>query len=281
MMWLLNLQSPVGGLAGVCLQPQGILLLALLGMLGMSPAWGAEQQIDTQRAMRSMANTSWYDDESQGYAPPRVSQERDNPQRHSNWIAKPVTTNRTPWNLGLAPFAEVFSWIMLGLLAIGLVAAVGFLIAHMLRTYHPRPVEPGSSRKIAIDQTRVTELPFEVARAQHDPLSEAKRLAAQGSYNQAIIYLYGYMLLALDHARHIHLQKGKTNRMYLGELKRTGLKRIVEPSMLAFEDVYFGKHSLSQEHFQLLWSQLDEFHRLLGPEEKAAASPSSQRVLPA
>jgi hypothetical protein len=136
-------------------------------------------------------------------------------------------------------------------------------------------------RGVEIDLARVEELPFEVRAAALDPLSEAQRLMRSGNYDAAIVYLYGYMLLALDQTRKIHLQKGKTNRMYLRELSRVEkgtLRRIVESTMLAFEQVYFGKHSLSAEHFQLLWEQVDEFNRLVHVAEPAGPEQGSMEM---
>ena len=91
------------------------------------------------------------------------------------------------------------------------------------------------------------------------------------------------MLLVLDNAHKIHLVKGKTNRMYLRELRREPprLRAIMEMSMLAFEQVYFGKHSISAEHFALLWGQLDEFHQLVTEASGDKAAESGLEVAPA
>ncbi len=96
-----------------------------------------------------------------------------------------------------------------------------------------------------------------------------------GRYNEAVIYLYGYMLLALDQARKIHLQKGKTNRMYLRELRSNeALHKIVRQQILAFEDVFFGRYDIDAARFATLWQQLDAFHRLLQP------APAAQTATP-
>ena len=95
-----------------------------------------------------------------------------------------------------------------------------------------------------------------------------------GRYNEAVVYLYGYMLLALDQSRKIHLQKGKTNRMYLRELRsEMQLQSIVSKTMLAFEDVFFGRYEIDRGRFEMLWDQRDEFHRLVRPPLEVAASP--------
>ena len=157
------------------------------------------------------------------------------------------------------------------------------LIIHSLRKYLPNPMESAKNiRGVEIDPTRVADLPFDVMPTRGDPLSEAEMLWRAGRYDEAIVFLYGYMLLALDHARKIHLQKGKTNRMYLRELKsQPGLKRIVESTMLAFEDVFFGKHAIGRDRFELIWDQLQEFHHLLTPAPAKAGVASGAKVAPA
>jgi hypothetical protein len=58
------------------------------------------------------------------------------------------------------------------------------------------------------------------------------------------------------------LARGKTNRMYLRELRQQPqLKSILELTMTAFEDVFFGNHNLSREEFEACWRQLDDFHK--------------------
>ena len=115
-------------------------------------------------------------------------------------------------------------------------------------------------------------LPFSVEQMAGDPLTQARRMADDGKFDLAIVYLYSYQLLALDQARRIHLQKGKTNRMYLRELITTlGLLPIVKGTMMKFEEVYFGKHSISSESFEQSWKELDQFHQLLHNEPKASS----------
>ncbi|MEZ6136264.1 MAG: hypothetical protein R3C53_15320 [Pirellulaceae bacterium] len=226
----------------------------------------ADQEVDSQRAMRSLARQPWYDSQADSYKPPQVSPARDNDLRSKGRVAAVKT--KTPWNWNWQPLWDalsyLFSWASLSILAAIALFALLALIIHSLRNYAPvrneRMLKVG---RVEIDAARVSSLPFDVVRSQGDPLSEAEMLRRAGRYNEAIVYLYGYMLLALDQTRKIHLQKGRTNRMYLRELKLTALKRIVEPTMLAFEEVFFGKHSISQERFELLWGQLDDFHRLL------------------
>jgi hypothetical protein len=114
------------------------------------------------------------------------------------------------------------------------------------------------------DIDRVESLPFQLKAPQTDLLSEARRHYEAGNYKDAIIYLYSYQLVELDKHQLIRLTKGKTNRQYLREIRRRGdLFGTLQTSMLAFEDVFFGNHSLERGRFESCWNGLDAFHRSL------------------
>ena len=61
----------------------------------------------------------------------------------------------------------------------------------------------------------------------------------------------------------IRLTKGKTNRQYLREVgARISLRQLVEQTMIAFEDAFFGRHPLDQTRFESCWFRLGEFDKL-------------------
>jgi hypothetical protein len=104
-------------------------------------------------------------------------------------------------------------------------------------------------------------LPFQVRRPQTGLLAEARRRYEQGDYGGAIIYLFSYQLVQLDKHQLIYLAKGKTNRQYLRELAPLPrLFEILEETMIAFEDVFFGKYRLDKDRFESCWRGMDEFH---------------------
>jgi hypothetical protein len=71
----------------------------------------------------------------------------------------------------------------------------------------------------------------------------------------------------LDRGQAIRLAKGKTNRQYLRELTpKPDLKGLVEQSMLAFEDVFFGGRALDRSRFEDCWRRLPEFDRWVRPQ---------------
>jgi len=178
----------------------------------------------------------------------------------------------------MSGFGKWFAYLLWFLLTVAVLACIVLLLMHVHRSYRPA-TRHNEIRKIRIDPTRVEALPFEVQHAMTgDPLAQAKHLANTGNFDLAMIFLYGYLLLALDQARKIHLQKGKTNRMYLRELEGYApLAALVESVMGKYEQVYFGKHSIDQSNFQQSWSQLDRFHQYLHVEDLQADS----QVVPA
>jgi hypothetical protein len=109
---------------------------------------------------------------------------------------------------------------------------------------------------------RVEELTVPIPTTVDDFIAEIRRLVAAGNLTQAMIYLFSYQLLQLDLHQHIRLSRGKTNRQYLRELRsRPDLQSLLERSMVAFEDVFFGRHELPRERFDACYRALDEFHR--------------------
>jgi len=265
--------TPITTEAKVTVLTMGLLVTAWL----LPPSGFAFAQADAAQALRNFPKNSWYDPVTQQYIPPQVQPADDSPLRQAGWVEKSPSTpaaNTTidgswwdwfptfpNWN-GLAEWIPRLVFALLGL---ALLIVIGSLTYYSLRSYLPGGVrKKKASQAIEIDPARVLDLPFEVRAVDSHPLAEAERLMHAGDYDAAIVFVYGYLLLALDQSRKIHLQKGKTNRMYLRELGReTRLREILYHTMLRFEDCYFGKHSISREQFLELWVQVDEFHRRL------------------
>ena len=112
--------------------------------------------------------------------------------------------------------------------------------------------------------SRIESLPFQLDRKNVSLLDEAERLYREGNYSQAIVYLFSYQLVEMDKLQVIRLTRGKTNRQYLRELRgRQTLRGLVESSMVAFEHVFFGQHSLPRTAFESCWRRTGEFDRLI------------------
>ncbi len=233
--------------------------------------------IDTEKAIKRISG-KWYDVEESRYRPPVLGRPIEDSIRRNGWVGKqkvpqpPRNWGNWSWsNLGLT--GELFGWIVLGVLGTVLLFGLIMIAYYYLGDYVPMLRRKSDSKNsVKIDPARVEDLPFEVKIVNNDPLSHAEALMLAGKYNEATVYLYGYMLLVLDQARRIHLQKGKTNRMYLRELRsEPQLQGIVSLTMLAFEDVFFGRYDIDRARFESLWQQRDEFHRLVHPATTAAS----------
>jgi hypothetical protein len=112
---------------------------------------------------------------------------------------------------------------------------------------------------------RVVALPFRIQRPQGDLLSQARQYYQEGRFSEAIIYLYSHLLVQLDKVQVIRLTPGKTNRQYVRETRsRSAAGDLLELTMVAFEDVYFGSHPLSRARFEACWNRLPELDQLLG-----------------
>jgi hypothetical protein len=168
---------------------------------------------------------------------------------------------------GATAAGSLFSYLMmllgLGALSIALIVVISL----MIKTFFSRR---GSRDDRSDSQTRtgyrLEQLPVNLRRARSDLLSEARRHYEAGQYNEAIIYLYSYLLVELDKAQRIRLLRGKTNRQYLWELRDSPeLRSLVARAMVAFEDVFFGGHDLDRARFEACYLRLDEFHLLLEP----------------
>jgi hypothetical protein len=155
--------------------------------------------------------------------------------------------------------------VLLGLLAV--LVAKAFLKDEVSESVVLRKVVESTR-----DVDRVEALPFQLRGAKGDFLAEARRLYEAGHYSDAIVYLFSYELVQLDKHHLIRLAKGKTNRQYLREVRqRPTVRAILELTMIAFEDAFFGRKVLSRERFEECWQRLDEFQQELEHSQRAAA----------
>jgi len=116
-----------------------------------------------------------------------------------------------------------------------------------------------------VDQKRRIEaLPAAVGRRRADLLTAARQYYQEGNYAEAIIYLFSHQLVELDKSQLIRLARGKTNRQYLRELgRRLVLRGLLERTMVAFEEVFFGNYAIDRARFESAWLRLGEFEALV------------------
>jgi hypothetical protein len=244
-------------------------VLALVLALGASVCLGetleGERAVEAGReALSSEADFPWYDAERDGIRRVEVEPpEEPAANRKSTWQAQPFQPNVRPrWNLTwLGEILEALFWL-------ALIAIIGFLLHLLVRAYmkaeNAEAATSDGGEAVRREEDLLESLPFDVTRPQSDLLGEARRHYERGAFGEAMIYLFSYQLVKLDQHNAIRLTRGKTNRQYLRELtRRPDLRGLLERTMIAFEDFFFGHHDLDRRRFEDCWFRLDEFHQRL------------------
>ncbi len=177
------------------------------------------------------------------------------------------------WDWDFSLLGNALSVNLFTLLAWAIVLVLAFfLVRYLLKLYEGREREEDEEDEPeeATPADRVEALPAQAQKNIHDLLAEAQRQYEAGNYNEAIVYLYSHLLVQLDRRQRIRLAKGKTNRQYLAEAgSEPDLRAILQRAMVAFEDAYFGKHTLSQARFEACWHDVPRFEARLGLQEVA------------
>lgn len=229
---------------------------------------------DRQRAVeagrealdRSIWQYPWYDAKSDDVRPIRVSE----PWRGWEWLAdrlgaffdwlRRLFTFRGG-RLGSMTWLEWVVWAVI----LALLAVVAYLLVRAWRRQREDELRPAAvgGESDAVDQRRRVEaLPSAVERG--DLLGAAQECYEAGRYGEAIVYLFSHQLVQLDKNQLIRLAKGKTNRQYVRELgRRLPIRQLLEQTMVTFEDVFFGNHSIDRRRFETVWSRVGEFEALV------------------
>ena len=168
------------------------------------------------------------------------------------------------WNWSIGPWMRtLFTWLAWTALA-AVLGLVAWLLYRAGRSAEPISPAAEVRSETAEERRRIEALSLPVREKPADFLAEAARCYQAGNYREAIIYFFGHQLLELDRHQLIRMTRGKTNRQYLGEIGRlAGLQRLLEQTMVAFENVFFGNHPLHRDRFEACWSQQDRFDALV------------------
>jgi len=251
-------------------QTPWLVLAAAIAFLAIERGVHGSDEVDwvakgAQSLTRS-ARFPWYDRNLDEVKPIRPLRSRDlEGNRNSTWedAAQPASQTNLRRVAGtLNPILSVLAWLLLGLFAALLAFALGW--AFLRR--EASQAQPTNRRKFAVEDValQIEQLPFVVDASQLDFLAEARRCFDAGDYPRAAIYLFSYQLVYLDQHRLIHLERGRTNRQYLRQLSRTPrLQSLFEPTMILFEEVYFGGRPVARSQLEAAWQRLDAFHQQL------------------
>ena len=247
---------------------------ALLGLLltaSVACADDTDPVVSGSEALQRSGSLPRYDAENDGLKRVSVQPPGDPPSRpdvEGRKFDDPANNNT---NLNTGGYDWLGSTLMWGGWSlIGLVILL--LLVLLIRAMANRGVElqldvSHTRDRITTDVDRIEQLPVPIKRNLSDLLGEARRHYEQGNYNEAIIYLYSYLLVELDKTQHIRLLRGQTNRQYLREMRDgpATISDLVERTMVAFEDVFFGEKNLERSRFESCYNQLGEFHQHVEP----------------
>ncbi len=167
-------------------------------------------------------------------------------------------------------------WRILWYLIIAaLIAAVIYFLyrTKVLHSWFVRGKTPEKQENIEQQLARISDLPFELEKPIAGLRSQADQLRQQGDYSKAIAYLFSYALVELDAGHRIRLEKGKTNGVYLRELRQEpALHGFLAQTTSVFEQSFFGRHIISKETFHHVWDQLPRFEKDLAAATRAIQS---------
>ena len=225
---------------------------------------------DVTEAFADGPQLPWYDATQDTIRKVRLRphSEPPSPQDWQRQEQAPREQTGFDWNWDLEWLWVVLQWSVWILLAVAAIYAIWLLIQAYLRgelrrSSGTRDVVSTSSAQA--DLQRLENLPVPLESDDADLLRAAERSYQAGRYSEAIVYLFSYQLIELDRHHLLQLVKGKTNRQYLRELAdRQNLRFLIEQTMIAFEDAFFGARELGADRFEACWSEVDRFHRLLG-----------------
>lgn len=219
-----------------------------------------------EQALRASGSFPWYDAERDAVRPVTLRSSSDDARhRESSWEYQESTWNWPDWDLsGAGEVVRFLLYAVLTLVAVAVLALIARLIYKLRWGDDDEGDEAQAEQEVRGDIDRVEALPFPVMRQRGDLLEAARQAYQAGRYDEAIVYYFSYQLVRLDRAQLLRLTRGKTNRQYLREVGwRSPAGAILEPTMLAFEDVFFGRHSLDRGRFESCWNRLDEFHAIV------------------
>lgn len=241
-------------------------LVAMLWCAMLAPAWAQDDLTDADTAINSgrealsaSPKIPWYDSATDDFRAAKIDPPKPPRNRNSNF-----------------DIYEALMWLGWFLLAALLVTLIYFIAKSFLKQ-EVRDSIVVSREHMGADISRVEELPVALKKSPADFLDEAQRLYSRGDYAQAIVYLFSHQLLQLDRRHWIRLVKGKTNRQYLREVRRSAapsadtLADTFLETVLVFEETFFGKRLPPREAIDAVWQKIDLFESLVDAVEEQAA----------
>lgn len=203
-------------------------------------------------ALSQWGRYPWYDADTDGLQPVDIVE-----PWNWDWLSRWFSSAPGPMNFNW------LEWLFWGVIILVLCLLTWLLIrAFMKSSLATETLLKAEGESPEEERRRIEALP-EPARRRTRLLEAARRCYQEGDFNEAVIYLFSHQLVCLDKNFLIRLARGKTNRQYLRELgQRDRLKRMQADTTVAFEDVFFGGHTIGRERFERCWNRLGEFEAL-------------------
>jgi hypothetical protein len=211
-----------------------------------SLSYSADQPGESAKTALRKKGFPWYDATKDGYKSLKPNKPADLPEYRVPKVS--------------IPFIQILLWIVLGIIVALMLAA----LVQWLRNNVSPPVKETVAAPVAAVSVEQLEALPQSTRGVRDLLGEADRLAGIGAYGQAMTFYHSWQLTQLDRHGMIELQKGKTNRQYIVEIKRSSpeLVGLFRNSIRLFEDAFFGHLEITREAFEEVWKQRTQFERV-------------------
>ncbi len=209
----------------------------------------------------------WYDELSQDVRPYVLPPEEteSGPSfwgRLVNWIAE-AWEGMADWLGQIRWEGELFGYrfaiSLYHVLLLVLALLVAWLVVRLLRRWYSAYLAQQQPQQ-QVERSgqgapeRIDQLPVAVPTGSAGLWELVQQAVEQKQFSRAIVFLYSYLLLRLDQQGRIRLEKGRTNRQYLRQLRSDPqLQRWMARIVAAFEEVFFGHRELEAEAFQQCW----------------------------
>lgn len=202
--------------------------ICVLVLLSSGSAWAADDAI-----VESIGRMPWYDATADTWRPviPHEQARVSNDDR-----------------IGEVSFAGFAMYALL-------LAALCIMLALIYKMRNPTVPEVRAKNR-ALVRRDLMDASFAVSDANRQPQDEYAAAYAAGAWGQAVVWLYAWQLRYLDSCGKIRVGPGKSNRMYIHEVRPDQLAHSVLGQMVqAFERSYFGREAVTQ-------AQVDALYRL-------------------
>lgn len=242
------------------------ILIAVSALLTLN-ARGDLSSDDIEKSFTNGSTPVWYDtnEKKLTFPKPESLQAAEDvlANRHQHiTVDPPVSSTNNSWDWWddlVQILSSLMSWVLWGLLVLFVVGVVVYLWLAVERGWFvpSRRRHQQADDAMVRDRAKLVDLPFNIDIPSHGLLEQAEAFRRNGDYAKSIVYLFSHVLVELDDADCIRLQRGKTNRVYLRELtNEPRLAKLHQSLVQVFEAVFFGRYAVSREQCERCWSLL-------------------------